>query len=161
MSNTSLAKVLLKLCVHVKDIIAEKKIFVNALFIDFLLIFYGFSWVFYVFYGIVSAIYLSYVEFSGFREHAASLESIQTLAEFRLFFLAEPLQNLTIFIAVPCVSPELNISAKTLDSVNEASDDVLLVELLRRGYDVARLLQKNESEPPFESEIEKTTSKFV
>ena len=56
---------------------------------------------------------------------------------------------------------EFNVSTKTLSSVDEASDDELLVELLRRGYDVARLLQKNESEPPFESEAEKTTSKFV
>ena len=56
---------------------------------------------------------------------------------------------------------ELNVSTKTLSSVNDASDDEILVELLRRGYDVARLLQKNESEPSFEPEAEKTTSKFV
>lgn len=59
------------------------------------------------------------------------------------------------------IHAQSNRTPKTLDSVNDASDDVLLVELLRRGYDVARLLQKNESEPPFEPEIEKTTSKFV
>ena len=46
------------------------------------------------------------------------------------------------------VYSESNKRAKTLDSVNDASDDVLLIELLRRGYDVARLLQKDESEQP-------------
>ena len=59
------------------------------------------------------------------------------------------------------IHAELNVSTKTLSSVNDASDDEILVELLRRGYDVARLLQKNEAEPSFEPETEKTTTKFV
>ena len=59
------------------------------------------------------------------------------------------------------IHAELNVSTKTLSSVNDASDDELLVELLRRGYDVARLLQKDSTEQPFEPEVEKTTSKFV
>ena len=46
------------------------------------------------------------------------------------------------------IHAECNVRAKTLHSVNDASDDVLLIELLRRGYDVARLLQKDESEQP-------------
>ena len=48
------------------------------------------------------------------------------------------------------IHSELNVSTKTLSSVNDAADDELLVELLRRGYDVARLLQKDESEQPFQ-----------
>ena len=59
------------------------------------------------------------------------------------------------------IHAELNVSTKTLSSVNDASDDELLVELLRRGYDVARLLQKDSTEQPFEPETEKTTTKFV
>ena len=56
---------------------------------------------------------------------------------------------------------EGDVRMKTSPSVNDASDDEILVELLRRGYDVARLLQKNEAEPSFEPETEKTTTKFV
>ena len=59
------------------------------------------------------------------------------------------------------IHSESNKSMKTLGSVNEASDDVLLIELLRRGYDVARLLEKNETEPPFQLPDEETASKFV
>ena len=53
---------------------------------------------------------------------------------------------------------ELNVSAKTLSSVNDAADDELLVELLRRGYDVARLLQKDESKEPFQPITEEDLS---
>ena len=56
---------------------------------------------------------------------------------------------------------EPNRSRQTLGSVNEASDDVLLIELLRRGYDVARLLQKNDTAPPFQHTDEETEAKFV
>ena len=59
------------------------------------------------------------------------------------------------------IHAESNIRTKTLSSVYEASDDALLIELLRRGYDVARLLQKDEAQQPFQSEDEKTTSRFV
>ena len=59
------------------------------------------------------------------------------------------------------IHSELNISTKTLSSVNDASDDELLIELLRRGYDVARLLEKNESEQPSQLSDEKTSSRFV
>ena len=60
------------------------------------------------------------------------------------------------------IHSELNVSTKTLSSVNDASDDELLIELLRRGYDVARLLEKNESEQPFQlSDDEETSSRFV
>lgn len=59
------------------------------------------------------------------------------------------------------IHSESNISAKTLSSVYEASDDELLIELLRRGYDVARLLEKNDTEQPFQPLNEKITSKFV
>ena len=48
------------------------------------------------------------------------------------------------------IHSELNVSTKTLSSVNDATDDELLIELLRRGYDVARLLQKEEAEQPFQ-----------
>ena len=48
------------------------------------------------------------------------------------------------------ISAESNRSAQTLGSINEASDDVLLIELLRRGYDVARLLEKNNTQQPFQ-----------
>lgn len=53
---------------------------------------------------------------------------------------------------------ELNESTKTLSSVDDASDDVLLIELLRRGYDVARLLQKNDTEKPFQLPTEDSSS---
>ena len=56
---------------------------------------------------------------------------------------------------------ELNVSAKTLSSVNDASDDELLIELLRRGYDVARLLEKSNTQQPFQLQNEETASKFV
>jgi len=59
------------------------------------------------------------------------------------------------------ISAESNRSVQTLSSVNDASDDVLLIELLRRGFDVARLLQKNDTEQPFQLPNEETTSKFV
>ena len=59
------------------------------------------------------------------------------------------------------IHSELNESTKTLSSVNDASDDELLIELLRRGYDVARLLQKNESEKPFQLSDEETSPRFV
>ena len=59
------------------------------------------------------------------------------------------------------ISAESNRSVQTLSSVNDASDDVLLIELLRRGYDVARLLQKDNTEHPFQLQNEETTSKFV
>ena len=49
---------------------------------------------------------------------------------------------------------ECNVTTKTLHSVNDAPDDELLVELLRRGYDVARLLQKDESEQSFQLSTE-------
>ena len=56
---------------------------------------------------------------------------------------------------------EGDISTKTSPSLNEATDDVLLIELLRRGYDVAKLLQQDKSTQPFQSSDEKTTSRFV
>lgn len=56
---------------------------------------------------------------------------------------------------------ELNVRTKTLSSVDDASDDVLLIELLRRGYDVARLLQKDNAEQSFQSEDDETTTRFV
>ena len=59
------------------------------------------------------------------------------------------------------IHAECNVSVKTLHSVNDASDDELLVELLRRGYDVARLLQKDDTEQSFQLPDEKTASKFV
>ena len=59
------------------------------------------------------------------------------------------------------IQAELNVRTKTLSSVNEATDDVLLVELLRRGYDVARLLQKEERQEPLQSSDKKTASRFV
>lgn len=59
------------------------------------------------------------------------------------------------------IHSESNRSVQTLSSVNEASDDGLLIELLRRGYDVARLLQKNDTEQPFQLPNEETTSKFA
>ena len=59
------------------------------------------------------------------------------------------------------ISAELNVRTKTLSSVDDATDDVLLIELLRRGYDVARLLQKDEPQEPFQSENGKTPSRFI
>ena len=59
------------------------------------------------------------------------------------------------------IHSELNVSTKTLSSVNDASDDELLIELLRRGYDVVQLLQKDESEQPIQLPDEKDISKFV
>ena len=56
------------------------------------------------------------------------------------------------------IHSELNVSTKTLRSVNDAPDDELLVELLRRGYDVARLLQEDKSEQPFQPSTEKHPS---
>ena len=56
------------------------------------------------------------------------------------------------------IHSESNISTKTLSSVNDAADDELLIELLRRGYDVARLLQKDESEQPFQLSTEEQVS---
>ena len=56
---------------------------------------------------------------------------------------------------------ECNVRAKTLHSVNDATDDELLVELLRRGYDIARLLQKDESEQSIQLPNEKNIPKFV
>ena len=59
------------------------------------------------------------------------------------------------------IHSELNISTKTLSSVNDASDDALFIELLRRGYDVARLLQKDESsEQSIQLPDEKNIPKF-
>lgn len=46
-------------------------------------------------------------------------------------------------MAIHC---EPNRRDKTLGSLNEATDDVLLIELLRRGYDVAKLLEKKETQ---------------
>ena len=54
------------------------------------------------------------------------------------------------------VSSEGDISTKTSPSVNEAPDDVLLMELLRRGYDVTKLLEKDESMQLLESSDETT-----
>lgn len=59
------------------------------------------------------------------------------------------------------IHAESNVSTKTLHSVNDAPDDELLIELLRRGYDVARLLQKDELEQPFQLSDEETSSRFV
>ena len=52
------------------------------------------------------------------------------------------------------IHSECNVTTKTLHSVNDASDDEILVELMRRGYDVARLLQKDESEQPLQLSTE-------
>ena len=59
------------------------------------------------------------------------------------------------------IHAESNVMTKTLSSVNDASDDELLIELLRRGYDVTRLLQKDKSEQPFQLSGEETSSRFV
>ena len=59
------------------------------------------------------------------------------------------------------IHAESNVSTKTLSSVNDASDDALFIELLRRGYDVARLLEKDDSEQPFQLPDKETSSRFV
>ena len=59
------------------------------------------------------------------------------------------------------IHSECNVRTKTLHSVNDAPDDELLIELLRRGYDVARLLQTDESRQPFPASDEEMTPKFV
>ena len=59
------------------------------------------------------------------------------------------------------IHAESNISTKTLSSLNDASNDELLVELLRRGYDVARLLQKDASEQSIQLPDAQNISKFV
>ncbi len=56
------------------------------------------------------------------------------------------------------ISAESNRSVQTLSSVNDASDDVLLIELLRRGYDVARLLEKSDTQQPFQVPTEDSLS---
>lgn len=48
------------------------------------------------------------------------------------------------------VNSERSPTMRTAPPINEASDDALFVELLRRGYDVARLLQKDEPQQPFQ-----------
>ena len=48
------------------------------------------------------------------------------------------------------IHSECNVTTKTLHSVNDASDDELLIELLRRGYDVARLLEKSDTQRSFQ-----------
>lgn len=53
---------------------------------------------------------------------------------------------------------ELNISTKTLSSVDDAADDVLLIELLRRGYDIARMLEKSNTQQPFQLPTEDSSS---
>ena len=59
------------------------------------------------------------------------------------------------------IHAESNISAKTLSSVYDASDDELLIELLRRGYDVTRLLEKKGSEEPVQLPDAEKSSRFV
>ena len=59
------------------------------------------------------------------------------------------------------IHAESNVRTKTLSSVYDASDDELLIELLRRGYDVARLLEKNDTEQPFHTSNEENSPKFV
>lgn len=56
------------------------------------------------------------------------------------------------------IHSESNRSVQTLSSVNDASDDVLLIELLRRGYDVARLLEKKKTQEPFQLPTEDSSS---
>lgn len=56
------------------------------------------------------------------------------------------------------VNYESDISMKTYDSLKNTSDDALLIELLRRGYDVARLLQNNNTEKPFQLPTEDAAS---
>lgn len=52
-------------------------------------------------------------------------------------------------------------SVKTSPSANEAPDDVLLIELLRRGYDVSKLLQEDKLTQLSQSADEETPSIFV
>ena len=59
------------------------------------------------------------------------------------------------------IHSECNVTAKTLHSVNDAADDELLVELLRRGYDVARLLQEDKSGQSIQLPEETNISKFI
>ena len=59
------------------------------------------------------------------------------------------------------IHSELNVSKKTLSSVNDASDDEILVELLRRGYNVAQLLRTDESEQPIQLPDAENISKFA
>ena len=56
------------------------------------------------------------------------------------------------------IHSEGDVSMKTSPSVDDASDDVLLIELLRRGYDVARLLEKNDTEQPFQLPTDNSSS---
>ena len=56
------------------------------------------------------------------------------------------------------IQSEGDVSVKTSPSVNDASNDEILIELLRRGYDVARLLQEDKSEQPFQPSTEKHPS---
>jgi hypothetical protein len=59
------------------------------------------------------------------------------------------------------IHSECNVTTKTLHSVNDASDDELLIELLRRGYDVARLLEKSDTQQPFQLSGEDADPKFA
>ncbi|MDE0467365.1 MAG: site-specific integrase [Candidatus Poribacteria bacterium] len=56
------------------------------------------------------------------------------------------------------IHAELNVSTKTLSSVDDATDDVLLIELLRRGYDVAQLLEKKDTPQPFQLPADEESS---
>ncbi len=56
------------------------------------------------------------------------------------------------------IHAELNVSTKTLSSVDDATDDVLLIELLRRGYDVARLLEEKDTQQPFQLPTDEESS---
>ncbi len=56
------------------------------------------------------------------------------------------------------IHSESNKTPKTLSSVDEASDDLVLIELLRRGYDVARLLEKRDTHPPMQLPTEDATT---
>lgn len=56
------------------------------------------------------------------------------------------------------IHSECNVTAKTLHSVNDAPDDELLIELLRRGYDVARLLEKKDIRQPFQLPADEESS---
>ena len=56
------------------------------------------------------------------------------------------------------IHAELNVSGKTLSSVDDATDDVLLIELLRRGYDVAQLLDKKDTPQPFQLPADEESS---
>ena len=56
------------------------------------------------------------------------------------------------------IHAELNVRTKTLSSVDDATDDVLLIELLRRGYDVARLLEEKDTRQPFQLPTDEESS---